>query len=82
MMTERMRAVVASVEQLPPEAQDRIAEQIASAIDNAIWDTQLRNPDRLEALRALAEEAMNDPVLPFPTLADMEHHRPQSEGTE
>lgn len=71
MMTEHMKALVASVERLSPEAQDKIAEQIGSAIDNALWDAHLRDPERLAILRALAEEAMNDPALPFPTPVGM-----------
>lgn len=66
MLTEHMKAVMASIEQLPSNAQDEIAEQIATAIDNAIWDMQMRDPERLNVLRAMADEAMSDPVLPFP----------------
>ncbi|MGH2514223.1 MAG: hypothetical protein ACRDHP_01070 [Ktedonobacterales bacterium] len=70
MLTDHMKAVMASIEQLPFSAQDQIAEQIALAIDNAVWDEQMRNPERLDVLRAMADEAINDPVLPFPEPVD------------
>ena len=71
MLTEYMKAVMASIEQLPSDAQDQIAAQIAAAVDNATWDMEMRDPQRLDVLRAMADEAMNDPVLPFPKPTDI-----------
>jgi hypothetical protein len=69
-LTERLKAVADSAEQLSPEAQDQLAEQIASALENALWDAQLRDPRHLEVLRGLAEEARSGPKLPMPTPRD------------
>lgn len=71
-MTDRMRALVESIEQLPAGAQDELAEQIASALDDARWQALLHDPERLERLRALADEAMGDEVKPFPRPGDHE----------
>jgi hypothetical protein len=72
MMTDRMRALVETIEQLPAEAQDELAEHIASALDEARWQSLLQDPKRLERLRALADEAMHDEVRPFPHPRDQE----------
>ena len=66
MMTDRMREIVQTIERLPAQAQDELAEQIASALDEARWQALLHYPERLERLRAMAEEAMLDEVKPFP----------------
>lgn len=69
-LTERLKAVADNAAQLPPEAQDRLAEQIASVLENALWDAQLRDPRHLEVLRGLAGEARRGPKLPMPTPRD------------
>ena len=69
-LAERLRALSDCAEQLPPELQEKLAAQIGSIIDNAIWDAQLRDPANLEALRELAEEARRGPKLPMPTPYD------------
>jgi hypothetical protein len=51
---------------LSPEEQARLAVQIESAIDNAIWDAQLRDPRNDAAIAALIDEAKRDERLPFP----------------
>jgi hypothetical protein len=66
MMTNRMRTMVQTIEQLPAETQDELAEHIATTLDEAKWQTLLRDPERLERLRALADEAVLDDVKPFP----------------
>jgi hypothetical protein len=73
-LTERLKAVADNAAQLSPEAQDKLAEQIASALENTLWDLQLRDPRHLEVLRALAEEARRGPKLSMPT--------PQETGDE
>ena len=70
MMTDRMRTIVETIEQLPAEAQDELAEHIAAALDEARWQALLHDPERLERLRALADEAMRDDVKPFPRPSD------------
>lgn len=69
-MTDHMRTIVETIEQLPADAQDELAEHIASALDEARWHALLRDPERLERLRALADEAMLDDVKPFPRPGD------------
>lgn len=74
MMTERLadrlKAVTDRAAQLSPEAQDSLAEQIATALENAVWDSQLRDPAHLAVLRELAEEARRAPKLPMPKPSD------------
>lgn len=81
MLTERLRAVVDNMAQnaveLPPEVQDRLAEQVEAALENALWDAQLRDPEHLAMLRALADEAMQEPGLPLPTPKDMGDEEPE-----
>ena len=69
-LSERLQAVAEHASELSPDAQDQLAEQIATALDNALWDAQLRDPAHLDALRALADEARSGPKLPMPTPRD------------
>jgi hypothetical protein len=69
-LSERLQAVAELAGDLPPEAQDQLAEQIATALENALWDAQLRDPAHLDVLRALADEARSGPKLPMPTPRD------------
>lgn len=67
---ERLKAVADSAEQLSTEAQNKLAEEIAHALENVLWDTQLRDPQHLSILRELAEEARMSPKLPMPMPTD------------
>jgi hypothetical protein len=69
-LTERLKEITANASQLSPEAQDKLAEEIANALENALWDAQLRDPQHLEALRELADEARHGSKLPMPTPHD------------
>ena len=71
MLTERLKAALESAEQLPPEAQDKLAEEIECAIDDAIWKALLADPRSGPMLDQMIEEAKQGPLLPFPTPADM-----------
>ena len=71
MLTERLTAALESAEQLPPEAQDKLVEEIESAIDNAIWDAQLNDPQYDHVIETLIAEAKRQPRLPLPTPRDM-----------
>lgn len=69
-LAERLKEVAENAENLAPEAQEKLAAQIATALDNALWDAQLRSPDHLAVLRNLAEEARRAPKLPMPSPRD------------
>lgn len=71
MMTERFRALVERVEQLPPTEQNHIAEEIEEALDSAEWHALLADPGSPAVLDALIAEAKQSPKRPWPTLADM-----------
>jgi len=71
MLTERLKAAMESAAELPPEAQDKLAEEIQNAIDNAIWDAQLNDPQYDHIIEALIAKARRGPLLPLPTPADM-----------
>lgn len=69
-LAERLKEVAETAERLAPEAQEKLADQIAAALDNALWDVQLRSVDHLAVLRQLAEEARHGPKLPMPSPHD------------
>jgi hypothetical protein len=71
MLADRLKSAFEQAQKLPPEAQDRIAEEIERAIDNAQWDAELNDPQYDEVLRELIEEAKREPSLPFPTPSDI-----------
>ncbi len=43
-LSERLKELAASAEQLPAGVQDHLAERLAVELDNAVWDAQLRDP--------------------------------------
>ena len=56
----RKKAVVKRIEQLPPEEQERLLQQIEDALDNAQWQALLTDPRSGLALDALiAREAVS-----------------------
>jgi hypothetical protein len=69
-LAERLKEVAESAENLAPPAPGKLAVQIAAAPDNALWDAQVRSPDHLAVLRALAEDARRGPKLPMPSPRD------------
>ena len=74
MLTERLKAALDAVDvvaQLPPDAQNKLAEQIESAVRNALWDAQLDDPQYDDVIAQMIAEAKQDKRLPFPTPADM-----------
>jgi hypothetical protein len=84
MLADRMPAIVQTIEQLPTEAQDEHADEISSALDEPRRQALLHDPERLERLRALADEAMLDEVTPFPRPVDQgrgSRHSTFGEGT-
>jgi hypothetical protein len=71
MLTERRKSVMDTAVQLSPGAQDRLAEEIEAALDNAIWDAQLADPRSDDVLAALVANAKQQSALPLPTPRDM-----------
>jgi hypothetical protein len=69
-LAEQLKATAERAEQLDPEAQERIADQLAAVLDNELWDLQLRSEHDLSVLRTLAEEARLGPKRPMPKPAD------------
>lgn len=66
MITERLQAAVDNAVQLPPEAQDKVAAQLESAVRNALWDAQLNDPQYDYVLEELIARADEQESLPFP----------------
>ena len=72
MLTERLKAAIESATQLPPDAQEKIAAQLESAIANALWDADLDDPVNDEWLAEWIAEARQDETVDFP-LPGAEH---------
>lgn len=66
MLNERLKAVLESAAQLPPEAQEKLASQIEAAIANARWDMDLNDPNNDGWLAEWIQEAHEDEVVDFP----------------
>ena len=58
-MTEALRRVVAEIESLPDEEQDRLARLLEDEL-NRRWDEMLESPESVAMLDKLAEEALTD----------------------
>ena len=71
MMTERFKALVDRAERLPPDAQNRLADEIEDLLDNAEWHALLADPRSGPVLDELIAEAKQSPRRPWPTPADM-----------
>ena len=71
MITDQFKALVERIEQLPPDEQNRIAEEIEDTLDNAEWHALLADPRSEVVLDALLAEAKQSPKLPWPTPADI-----------
>lgn len=68
MMTERLQSAIAHAANLLPEAQDRLAAQIESAILNAQWDADIADPQNDAWLQEWIAEAQQDRRLTSPRL--------------
>ena len=67
-LAERLKAVAHNAQHLSPEAQDRLAEQIGTALVSALWAAQVKDLHLQELQRAVAGEARRplDPPPPSP----------------
>ena len=71
-LIERVQEALERAASLPPEQQERVAADILSVIDNALWDAQLRDPANQAAHDALIAEALAEgDFQPFPTAAEL-----------
>ncbi len=70
-MTERLRAFLERAEQLPPDAQERLIEEIEDVLDNAEWHVLLADPRSSPVLDELIAQAQQSRKRPWPTLASV-----------
>jgi hypothetical protein len=71
-LLERVQEALERAATLPPDEQERVAADILSVIDNALWDAQLRDPANQEAHEALIAQALaEDDLQPFPTAEEL-----------
>ncbi len=63
MLTERLKTAMNSAAQLSPEAQDKVAAQLESAIANALWDADLNDPQNDAWLREWIAQARQDETV-------------------
>ena len=81
-LLERVQEALARASSLPPEQQERVAADILSVIDNALWDAQLRDPANQAAHEALIAEALAEGDLqPFPTAEELGVDDPSADET-
>lgn len=66
MLTERLKAAIERAAQLPPDAQEKVAAQLESAIANALWDADLNDPANDKWLAEWIAEARRDETVGFP----------------
>ena len=71
MITDWLKAFVERAEQLPPEEQNRLVDEIEDLLDEADWHTLLADPRSISALDTLISEAKQSPKRPWPTPADL-----------
>ncbi len=71
MMTERLKAFLERAEQLPPDAQERLVEEIEDVLDNAEWHALLADPRSGPVLDELIAQAKQSRKRPWPTPAEL-----------
>jgi hypothetical protein len=71
MITERLKAFIERAEQLPPDQQDHLVDEIEDLLDDAEWHGLIADPRSGPVLDALIAQAKQSPKHPWPTPADM-----------
>lgn len=71
MITEHLKALMDRIEQLPPDAQNELAEEIEDILDEAEWRALLSDPRSGPVLDDLIAQAKRSPRRVWPTAADM-----------
>jgi hypothetical protein len=82
MLTERLKAAIESATQLPPDAQEKVAAQLESAIANARWDADLNDAGNDAWLNEWIAEARQDETVEFPTPGASHTSTTGGKGTE
>jgi hypothetical protein len=82
MLSARLKAAIDSAARLPPDAQEKLATQLESAIANALWDADLNDPENDEWLSEWIEEARQDETVDFPIPSATSTSSKNGEGTE
>jgi hypothetical protein len=70
MITEHLKALLERIEQLPPEMQNKLADEIEDILDDAEWHTLLADPRSGPVLDDLIAQAKRSPKRPWPTSVD------------
>ncbi len=71
-LLERVQEALERAASLPVDQQERVAADILSVIENALWDAQLRDPANQAAHEALIAEALAEGEFqPFPTAQEL-----------
>ncbi|HEX5158992.1 MAG TPA: hypothetical protein VFW17_17415 [Ktedonobacterales bacterium] len=71
MITEHLKALMERIEQLPPDMQNKLAEEIEDILDDAEWHALLADPRSGSVLDDLIAQAKRSPKRPWPTPHDM-----------
>ena len=71
MITGRMKALMERIEQLPPEIQNKLAEEIEDILDDAEWHALLADPRSGPVLDDLIAQAKRSPKRPWLTPGDL-----------
>ena len=79
MITEHLKALMERIEQLPPEVQNKLAEEIEDILDDAEWHALLADPRSGPVLDDLIAQAKRSPKRPWPTPDDMGYKAPKAQ---
>ena len=71
MITEHLKTLIERIEQLPPDLQAKLAEEIEDILDDAEWHALLADPRSDAALDDLIAQAKRSPKRPWPTPQDI-----------
>ena len=70
MMTDHLKALIERIGQLPPDAQQKLAEEIEDILDDDEWRALLADPRSGSVLDDLIAQAKRSPRRPWPALVD------------
>ena len=70
MITEHLKALLERIEQLPPEMQNRLADEIDDMLDDAEWQALLADPRSGPVLDEMIAQAKRSPKRTWPTSID------------